>query len=77
VNSNSIGICIIGSFKTTAPNALALKAVQDLIACGVSKGYLKSNYILKGHRQVTSTDCPGKIQKNYFRNLKILVKIYF
>jgi N-acetylmuramoyl-L-alanine amidase len=63
VNSNSIGICIIGSFKTTAPNALALKAVQDLIACGVSKGYLKSNYILKGHRQVTSTDCPGEIKK--------------
>ena len=59
VNSNSIGICIIGTFKTTPPNALALKAVQDLIACGVSRGYLKSAYILKGHRQVTATDCPG------------------
>ena len=59
LNSNSIGICVIGNFVSATPNAIALKAVQNLISCGVNRGFIRSNYILKGHRQVTSTACPG------------------
>jgi len=58
-NSKSIGICVIGSFSSTAPNSAAQKAVQDLIANGVASGQISSNYKLAGHRQVTATDCPG------------------
>ena len=69
VNSDSIGICLIGNFVSVAPNALALKAAQDLIACGVSRGFIKSAYILKGHRQVTSTTCPGQFTNKTFYKL--------
>ncbi|XP_063287736.1 peptidoglycan recognition protein 1-like [Pelobates fuscus] len=72
-SSVSIGISFIGSFTKRAPSASALKAAQSLIKCGVSKGYIKSAYILKGHRNVGNTDCPGDklyqiIQK--WRNFK-------
>lgn len=43
-----------------APTASAQKAVQDLIAYGVSKKYISSTYTLGGHRNAGSTTCPGK-----------------
>uniref|UniRef100_A0A8C5PT28 Peptidoglycan-recognition protein n=1 Tax=Leptobrachium leishanense TaxID=445787 RepID=A0A8C5PT28_9ANUR len=58
-NPISVGISFFGSFTNRAPNAKALKAAQDLIKCGVSKGFIRSTYTLKGHRNVMSTDCPG------------------
>ena len=58
-NSNSIGICIIGNFMNTLPNTLAISKVKELIACGVTGGWTKPNYTLKGHRDASSTDCPG------------------
>ncbi|KAG8448443.1 hypothetical protein GDO86_015511 [Hymenochirus boettgeri] len=58
-NSNSIGINVIGTFTSRNPNTAAQNAVKNLIKCGVSKGYIKANYILKGHRNVTPTECPG------------------
>ncbi|XP_069083351.1 peptidoglycan-recognition protein SC2-like [Pleurodeles waltl] len=64
-NSNSIGISVMGSFTSKNPNSAAQNAVKSLISCGVSKGYIKSAYILKGHRNVTATSCPG----NTFYNL--------
>ncbi|KAF2892794.1 hypothetical protein ILUMI_13382 [Ignelater luminosus] len=59
-NSKSIGICVIGTFTSTRPNDAALQAVKDLIACGVSQGKIKRDYKLIAHRQVKSTECPGK-----------------
>ncbi|CAK9827456.1 Peptidoglycan-recognition protein SC2 [Anthophora retusa] len=58
-NSKSIGICMIGSFVGHAPNAAAIKAVQDLISYGVAIGKIDENYTLLGHRQTTQTSCPG------------------
>ncbi|CAH2314741.1 peptidoglycan recognition 1 [Pelobates cultripes] len=58
-NSNSIGISVFGSFTSKNPTTAAQNAVKNLISCGVSRGYIKSAYILKGHRNVTATDCPG------------------
>ncbi|KAM4640715.1 peptidoglycan recognition protein 1-like [Discoglossus pictus] len=58
-NSKSIGISFIGSFTSRNPSAAAQNAAKSLIRCGVSKGFIRSNYILKGHRDVSSTDCPG------------------
>ncbi|KAM4636917.1 peptidoglycan recognition protein 1-like [Discoglossus pictus] len=49
----------IFSFPDRVPNSAAQNAAKKLIRCGVSKGYIKSTYILKGHRDVTSTQCPG------------------
>ncbi|KAM4640714.1 peptidoglycan recognition protein 1-like isoform 2-T3 [Discoglossus pictus] len=58
-NSKSIGISFIGTFTSRNPSAAAQNAAKSLIRCGVSKGFIRSNYILKGHRDVSSTDCPG------------------
>ncbi|KAM9326278.1 peptidoglycan recognition protein 1-like [Gastrophryne carolinensis] len=58
-NSRSIGISFIGSFTNRAPNSAALNAARKLIACGVSRKLIRSNYVLKGHRDVNPTSCPG------------------
>ncbi|CAF2385344.1 unnamed protein product [Rotaria sp. Silwood2] len=58
-NSKSIGISVIGDYSSRKPNAGAINAVKALIKCGVSRGYIRSNYILRGHRDLDSTACPG------------------
>lgn len=58
-NSKSVGICFMGTFTNKLPTAAALNAAKELIACGVSKGEIRSLYSLLGHREVTQTACPG------------------
>ncbi|XP_053329406.1 peptidoglycan-recognition protein SC2-like isoform X2 [Spea bombifrons] len=58
-NSVSIGISVMGTFTKRAPNANALNAIKSLISCGVSKGFIRRDYILMGHRKVYKTECPG------------------
>ncbi|XP_067891832.1 peptidoglycan recognition protein 1-like [Heterodontus francisci] len=58
-NHVSLGISIMGNFTSVAPNSHALNAAQSLIQCSASRGYLSSRYILKGHRQLRATECPG------------------
>ena len=36
-----------------------LQATKALIADGVRKGVLSSDYKLKGHSQIMATECPG------------------
>lgn len=64
---NLLGICFIGTFFNKLPNDLAIKAVQDLIDCGVERGTIKRNYLLQGHRDGTATDCPGDTLYNYIK----------
>ncbi|XP_075690625.1 peptidoglycan recognition protein 1 isoform X2 [Rhinoderma darwinii] len=58
-NPISSGISFMGSFTARAPNNAALNAAKSLVACGVAKNFIKGNYVLKGHRNVMSTTCPG------------------
>ncbi|XP_041367447.1 peptidoglycan recognition protein 1-like [Gigantopelta aegis] len=58
-NSVGFGFCMVGNFMNRVPNAAALAAVKSIIACGVQHGHLSTGYILKGHRDVGTTDCPG------------------
>ncbi|CAH1797130.1 unnamed protein product [Owenia fusiformis] len=58
-NSQAIAVSVMGNFMSRAPNAAALRAVQDVIACGISRGYIRSNYELFGHRDGGCTACPG------------------
>lgn len=37
-----------------------LEAVQRIIRIGVSKGHVRHNYTLLGHRQTRPTECPGE-----------------
>ncbi|XP_069075231.1 peptidoglycan recognition protein 1-like [Pleurodeles waltl] len=65
MNTKSIGISVMGNFMSRNPSQAALKAVQELIKCGVTKGYIRKDYIVKGHRNLNATTCPG----NSFYNL--------
>ncbi|KAL0867747.1 hypothetical protein ABMA27_008468 [Loxostege sticticalis] len=58
-NSVSIGICLIGDWRTELPPADQLKTAKALIAAGVDLGFVSPTYKLVGHRQVRDTECPG------------------
>ncbi|XP_046564850.1 peptidoglycan-recognition protein SC2-like, partial [Haliotis rubra] len=66
-NSVGLGFCFIGNFMTRAPNSAAINTAKALIACGVSMGKIQSNYILRGHRDMGRTDCPGTALYNIIR----------
>jgi N-acetylmuramoyl-L-alanine amidase len=55
-------------FAGTPPNALSLKAAQDLIQCAVDKGHLTPNYLLMGHSDVTNTLSPGQALYNIIKS---------
>ncbi|XP_039366792.1 peptidoglycan-recognition protein SC2-like [Mauremys reevesii] len=58
-NHKSLGLSFLGTFTNGVPSAAARFAAQDLIRCAVSRGFLSPRYILKGHRNVSPTSCPG------------------
>ena len=64
-NRDSIGICLIGNFMNQKPKKIALDAIKSIIECSVELGFVKQDYILKGHRDQinfggTATLCPGE-----------------
>ncbi|XP_067633380.1 peptidoglycan-recognition protein SC2 [Eurosta solidaginis] len=58
-NEKSIGISFIGNYNNDKPTSAQISATKDLIAQAVFRGQIDPNYILYGHRQVSSTECPG------------------
>ena len=66
-NSAGLGICLIGNFNDEWPTNDALNAARRLIECGVSSGRIRSDYTLRGHRDMGSTECPGNNLYNIIR----------
>ncbi|XP_017062145.1 peptidoglycan-recognition protein LB isoform X2 [Drosophila ficusphila] len=58
-NDKSVGIVLIGDWRTELPPKQMLDATKSLIEFGVYKGYIDPAYKLLGHRQVRDTECPG------------------
>ena len=58
-NSKSIGISFMGNYNNDKPTAAQITAAKGLLSDAVARGQIKSGYILYGHRQVGSTECPG------------------
>lgn len=59
-NDKSIGICFIGLFTDKLPTEMQIQTAKTLIECGIENNYIKSDYILYGHRDVRDTECPGE-----------------
>lgn len=59
-NSNSIAVCWAGNFETATPTAASIAAGRALLAQGIRDGYLTPDFLLRGHRDVGSTACPGR-----------------
>uniref|UniRef100_A0A8C5R5A7 Peptidoglycan recognition protein 2 n=1 Tax=Leptobrachium leishanense TaxID=445787 RepID=A0A8C5R5A7_9ANUR len=56
------GVSFIGNFINLLPKEHILSVVKDrLIQCGVRSGYISPSYIVKGHRQLVNTSCPGDL----------------
>ncbi|KAL9822869.1 LOW QUALITY PROTEIN: N-acetylmuramoyl-L-alanine amidase-like [Geothlypis trichas] len=59
-NTQGFGIGIVGDFTTTLPDPDTLALVRDeLLPCAVRFGHIRPDFILRGHRQLGHTDCPG------------------
>ncbi|CAG9761211.1 unnamed protein product [Ceutorhynchus assimilis] len=58
-NSKSIGIAFIGDYSDNRPSEKMLKALKNLLACGLELGELHKEYKLLGARQVMATASPG------------------
>ncbi|XP_076989709.1 peptidoglycan recognition protein 1 [Tamandua tetradactyla] len=58
-NPISIGISFMGNYMERVPPNRALRAAQNLLACGVARGALSPRYEIKGHRDVQQTLSPG------------------
>ncbi|KAK5638014.1 hypothetical protein RI129_012309 [Pyrocoelia pectoralis] len=59
-NNQSIGISLIGDWRSELPPSRQLDAVHNLIRCGIEMEKIKPDYRLFGHKQVRmGTECPG------------------
>nr|AQU14349.1 PGRP-LE [Locusta migratoria] len=58
-NDRSLGLNMIGTFIKELPPAKQMVALRQLIAMGVSEGYVAENYTLLAHRQLSATESPG------------------
>ncbi|CAG9791478.1 unnamed protein product [Diatraea saccharalis] len=58
-NGVSVGICLIGDWRTELPPPIQLETTKALIEYGVKNCFVKPDYKLVGHRQVMTTECPG------------------
>lgn len=63
-NNRSVGICLIGDWTAELPPPKMLQAVKQLIEYGLTEGRISPEYMLLGHRQVRSTECPGQALYN-------------
>lgn len=53
-------VLILFLFPEDDPNPDAVKAATDLMKCGVDVGHLKADYKVVAHRQLISTESPGR-----------------
>nr|WCL16198.1 peptidoglycan recognition protein 3 [Mytilus coruscus] len=66
-NSRGLAASFMGNFATRAPSSAALNAVKKLIQCGISKGKVSQSYALFGHRDVSTSTCPGTALYNVIK----------
>ncbi|KAG9348290.1 hypothetical protein JZ751_002025 [Albula glossodonta] len=70
-NHDSIGIAFMGNFNDESLSAAALSSARQLLQSGVSLGHLLPMYVLQGHRDLASTECPGTM---LYEALKLLAQ---
>lgn len=64
-NKVSIGICVIGNYQKQFPSRKTLLALRSILVCLKIRRNLKHDYLLRGHRDLGHTTCPG----NYLYNI--------
>ncbi len=59
MNEIAIGICLVGDFEKTHPTRRQMESVVSLVRYLVRRYNIPKSRVV-GHRDVNSTDCPGK-----------------
>jgi len=60
LNNVAFGISFIGNYENMQPSALAMLACRQLIfEYIIPHNWLKNNWVIRGHRDVYATACPG------------------
>nr|QHA25242.1 peptidoglycan recognition protein SC2 [Physocyclus mexicanus] len=67
-NSRAIAISFMGNYEKTAPSETMLNAAKKLIDCGVSKGFIKKERQIHGHKDANCTTCPGESLYNAIKS---------
>ncbi|XP_060901935.1 peptidoglycan recognition protein 5 [Labrus mixtus] len=58
-NHDSLGIAFMGNFNNDTPSKEAISSVKQLLQLGVCQSFLDPEFVLFGHRDLGSTECPG------------------
>uniref|UniRef100_A0A3P9IF44 Peptidoglycan-recognition protein SC2-like n=1 Tax=Oryzias latipes TaxID=8090 RepID=A0A3P9IF44_ORYLA len=58
-NHDSLGIAFMGNFNSDKLSEEGLLSVKRLLLFGVSQSYIHPKFVLCGHRDLASTQCPG------------------
>ncbi len=82
-NSNTMGICLLGTFTDISPTPAAITALEQLISWKTTKDHLQPYEefpheglalgVIAGHRDGCSTQCPGNQLYNKINTLKTTV----
>ena len=82
-NSNTMGVCMMGTYTTIAPTDTALQTLEKLLTwkalkdginpLGVSTHTLGSIPNIAGHRDGCATECPGQMTYNLLGQLRTSV----
>jgi N-acetyl-anhydromuramyl-L-alanine amidase AmpD len=59
-NEQGIGVCLIGNFETDSPSAAQMESLTRLLQT-LSGRYRIPPHNIKGHGEVKSTACPGRL----------------
>ena len=70
LNSNTMGVCLLGNYSTVKPGKMTLKGLRELLEWKLfkdvldpkgleDKGSLKQLPVIAGHRDGCATECPG------------------
>jgi hypothetical protein len=59
-NSTSLGICFIGNYEQDRPTAASLNTAADIIRYLQVAGIVPREVVIRPHRDVKSTACPGR-----------------
>ncbi len=59
-NSTAYAMCLVGNYENEKMTDAQMDAVRAMIAEGQRLGFIASDFTVQGHREVTSTACPGR-----------------
>lgn len=63
-NTSGVGICLVGNYMNTAPTKKQIEAVARLLLQAKEDGHIVRAKIDYGHKETSSTDCPGKAMES-------------